>query len=736
MEDWNIPKNFALDVILNSKSLRPPDAARKLFGAICQFKGIDLVFSNRLQVQIQKYISSVRSYLKRARLSKKGFEDLRKRDEKKVWPCKVLLTEYSISVMKSERDSLLLQNHRLKKKVGGVKSRLKKIKQKYKSQKRKQRKLKLLQKKISVQIIRKAKQMKNAPKAFKESSRFWRHALRTSLQDKCKLALSCIGVNHEAYDITVRNKTTKKFEKITLIDDVCDGNEDGDANCGGGLSEEKLELIRLLILIKDENNMSDRAYAAIASITDLPTLYSLKAEMDKANKSVVFHKTLGTEPGVERDLEAMLKEKIEVLAEEGVVGREKNKIYVKLSGDGTQVGKKNHFVNIACTVLNDEQTATSERGHDPVAIINSSEKYEVLKPHLVNIVKTVESFTTYTHDGIEYEIVYYLAGDYKFLLEILGLCAANSNYSCIYCTKHKSKYYDHSIKGQLRTIQEIIDNSKKADSSKSKFGCKREPIFKTIPLDRVLIDTLHMFLRITDRLIEKLVRDCETADKRQRGNKGTPHMDALAKMFEECGLHGVSFFASGSSDVKKPRDLTGPEMLKLYANLDKIESVLLLCGQRSEGQNAKVISIWREFFAIYNLIRSFGTLATSADVSQLQQLTRQWLGLYTSVFTIENIKPYMHLFMDHIPSLISAHGSLHIFNTQGLEKKNHVITVDYFRSTNHRRGPQGIESLSQLMQKFNRRSYLLKHKIRLQKRLRNCSNCHETGHDIRICPKK
>ena len=33
----------------------------------------------------------------------------------------------------------------------------------------------------------------------------------------------------------------------------------------------KLELICLLILIKDENNMSDRIYATIASTADLPT---------------------------------------------------------------------------------------------------------------------------------------------------------------------------------------------------------------------------------------------------------------------------------------------------------------------------------------------------------------------------------------------------------------------------------------------------------------------------------
>ena len=108
--------------------------------------------------------------------------------------------------------------------------------------------------------------------------------------------------------------------------------------------------------------------------------------MEKANSVIEFSRTPGLEPGVERDLTAILKEKIKILAEEGVVGRDSKKVFVKLSGDGTQVGKTNHFVNIACTVLNDVKTATGEHGHEPVAIINCNEKYETLKPHLTNVV--------------------------------------------------------------------------------------------------------------------------------------------------------------------------------------------------------------------------------------------------------------------------------------------------------------------------------------------------------------
>ena len=175
MENWNIPKNVVLDIVLKSMSSKPSEAILKIFNSICQFKGVDLTFSDRLQLQIKKYMYSLQSYLKKARFSKKGIESFRKKNESKVWPFKVLISEYNISILKTERDTLLLENSTLKKKIGNVKSRFKKLKQKYKSRKLKLNKLRLLQKKISVQILRKANQMKKSPKAFEECSRVWQH---------------------------------------------------------------------------------------------------------------------------------------------------------------------------------------------------------------------------------------------------------------------------------------------------------------------------------------------------------------------------------------------------------------------------------------------------------------------------------------------------------------------------------------------------------------------------------
>ena len=58
-----------------------------------------------------------------------------------------------------------------------------------------------------------------------------------------------------------------------------------------------------------------------------------------------------------------------------------------------------------------------------------------------------------------------------------------------------------------RGSQEI---SKYAKSKQ--YNCKTRPLFNFFPIDYVTIDTLHLFLRISDNLIERLIRELHRKD--------------------------------------------------------------------------------------------------------------------------------------------------------------------------------------------------------------------------------
>ena len=122
-------------------------------------------------------------------------------------------------------------------------------------------------------------------------------------------------------------------------------------------------------------------------------------------------------------------------------------------------------------------------------------------------------------DGKVYQVTWFLGGDWKFLALVCGLDSATSNYACIWCKCPKGERSDMTLKWSIndsakgaRSIQEISHKAKLSSNSKYRFNCSNKPIFPFIPIERVVIDHLHLFLRISDVLISLLIRDLQIAD--------------------------------------------------------------------------------------------------------------------------------------------------------------------------------------------------------------------------------
>ena len=56
-----------------------------------------------------------------------------------------------------------------------------------------------------------------------------------------------------------------------------------------------------------------------------------------------------------------------------------------------------------------------------------------------------------------------------------------------------------------RTVKEIVEKCKFGKRNKNRYNCKNPPLFPFIPIKRVIIDTLHLFLRISDKLTDLLI---------------------------------------------------------------------------------------------------------------------------------------------------------------------------------------------------------------------------------------
>ena len=87
-----------------------------------------------------------------------------------------------------------------------------------------------------------------------------------------------------------------------------------------------------------------------------------------------------------------------------------------------------------------------------------------------------------------------------------------------------------------RTLSSLKDRCTKSDVHQ-RLGCIHEPLFD-IELDHVIVDELHLLLRITDRLISALINRMAQLDTRSRLFKeGQPNnMIQLVSAINSCGV--------------------------------------------------------------------------------------------------------------------------------------------------------------------------------------------------------
>lgn len=211
-----------------------------------------------------------------------------------------------------------------------------------------------------------------------------------------------------------------------------------------------------------------------------------------------------------------LEEQIARLQRKGDL--EEDVIRVKISGDGTCFGKRLKLVNITFTILNEKEAAMSEKDNHVLAILKTTESYDNLDDSLSDLTAEMTKLSKVKVGGKHYNTEYFLGGDWKFLACACGLGAANQDHACICCKCPRNQRRDiqrvwslsNSAQG-ARSLEEI------ANFAKSKnLNCKATPLFSFTPLDHVIIDTLHLFLRISDNLTELLIRELrrkEACDK-------------------------------------------------------------------------------------------------------------------------------------------------------------------------------------------------------------------------------
>lgn len=314
-----------------------------------------------------------------------------------------------------------------------------------------------------------------------------------------------------------------------------------------------------------------------------------------------------------------------------------------------------------------------------------------------------------------------------------GIDSANSKYACIWCTcpkedrqKFNKQWSITDEKKGARTISSIISASKLPARSPKRFNCSRTPLFPAVPIHRVIIDNLHLFLRVTDNLINLLILELRRLDGVEKCTSlescSAVNVNEYQSFLKNTCKIPFNFYICKESSSLKWRDLTGPEKYKLFSKISIPDLFPNL-------PNAPTIQeIWSSFMQLNKTIHSQDM--SRIEIETFKESAKVWLQLFLSVYQTKHVTPYMHAMIVHLPEFMELYGSIAPFTQQGLEKLNDVYTQYYFRSTNHREQ----EALEQLLLKKNRLEAMEDEGYDRKKNRQKCSICSSYEHNKRRCP--
>ena len=325
------------------------------------------------------------------------------------------------------------------------------------------------------------------------------------------------------------------------------------------------------------------------------------------------------------------------------------KIRVEFSANGANVGKYRTFTNFTVTFI-DEPSAEKRRPHLR-AVLEESEKYENVQELLSLYNTEIDLLNSGTILVGSKNVQILLCADYKFILIALGMKAATSSHACIYCKCPNNMYY----KGAGDRRQHI----RKRDP-----GCKQENLLPCIKPWNIVVDVMHMYFRISDRLFHLLIEHEVPDDPASRA--------ALRTALEPLGVNGR--LVTTTSGTLEFSSLQSRDRDKIISAIERGTLLDSLMGKTKRAQCVR--ALFSKFQKTYETVRHSGDAAT------VRTECESFMAMFVALYPKHMVTPYIHLLAYHVPELVELHGVLGSFSQQAVEKENHKVTSAYFSCTN------------------------------------------------------
>lgn len=101
------------------------------------------------------------------------------------------------------------------------------------------------------------------------------------------------------------------------------------------------------------------------------------------------------------------------------------------------------FILLSIALLQAGDDVMPANGNHTIAVVEGKEDYQTLQASFADVLQAIRILRNEKQivvDGKAIDVEFFLRGDFKFILLLIGLKGATSHYACIWCKVHKDDH--------------------------------------------------------------------------------------------------------------------------------------------------------------------------------------------------------------------------------------------------------------------------------------------------------
>ena len=255
--------------------------------------------------------------------------------------------------------------------------------------------------------------------------------LKTFLS-KAKMALWFASSTGKIHDV-------KCHQHVPNLEPTTSTDQSGETSTFSSLPLEEKNMVEQILFLLDKFCVGDNFYHELSMIVNgLPRSYLVKQCRHDLNDMCHLEGLKGKFPGtkVSSVKNLFVAHILDYLSKNPGFQADTDIIQIKISGDGAKMTNYSNFILLSFAILQTGESVMSAKGNRTIGVVNWKEDYSTIKEAFTYIIDELNQLIAdgkLNVEGKDINIEFFLGGNYKFILMMLGLKGAISKYACAWC---------------------------------------------------------------------------------------------------------------------------------------------------------------------------------------------------------------------------------------------------------------------------------------------------------------